>query len=234
MTKGLLAPFALALLSICLTACGGTGKHADSTSRVSSSAATGNTPVVAASGEAPNSHRLKGDEDDDDNFSNASSKTSYDSYDADADSDSKARESSKGYNDGDDSVIGNIGHASSPADKRTIAILVKRYYAAAATANGSRACSLMYSLYAEAIPEDYGKAAGPYYAHGNTCAAVMSKLFKHNHGTLDAAFQVTNVRISGNRAFALLGSTTLPARFMILRREHSTWKIDDLFGEQLP
>jgi hypothetical protein len=57
--------------------------------------------------------------------------------------------------------------------------LVKGYYVAMAVHDGAEACRLMNPTLAAAIPEDYGAGAGPPYAHGTTCALVMSKIFRH-------------------------------------------------------
>jgi hypothetical protein len=107
--------------------------------------------------------------------------------------------------------------------------MFRRYQAAAAASDGARACSLLFSLYAEAIPEDYGHVSSLPYAHGPTCAVVMSKIFKHEHRHFDTAFRVTGVRVRGNNAIALLGSPTLLASFLSMRRERGTWKVDAAF-----
>jgi hypothetical protein len=227
---------AIALLGAYLTACGGAGKGVSSVPPGTSSAAatpgTPGTPTIIASSETPGLRGLKGDEDDDDTASNRTYNTKNDN-DADYDNDSKAKEP-KTYYDSDDGPIRSYGEVANASDSRAIAALVKRYYAAAAAANGARACPLIYSLFAEAIPEDYGRGAGPAYSRGNTCAVVMSKLFKHNHAQLPAKIVVTAVRVNGNQARALIGSVAAPASYLLLRRERGVWKVDALLGMPLP
>jgi hypothetical protein len=235
--RSLFGLFAIALISVCLTACGGAGKGAGSAPRASSHAAAAREtpatmPATTPASEPPGLHGLRGDEDDDDTPGNHTTDTSHDN-DADFDNDSKASES-KAYHDSDDGRIANYGQAADAADSRAVTALVKRYYAAAAASDGARACALMYSIFAEAIPEDYGRGAGPRISRGNTCAVVMSKLFKHNHGRLAGAIVVTGVRVSANQGRALIGSETIPASYLFVKRERGIWKVDALFGQPLP
>jgi hypothetical protein len=230
----LLASLAIALLGLGLSACGGSGKGAGSSSQTSSKAATtaakGGAPAPGASTTPSTAAGFMGDEDDDDTASNYTGNNRYDN-DADFDNDTIKN---KGYYDGDDGAIRSYGHAASAADRRTIAALVKRYYAAAAASDGAKACPLIYSTQEEAIPEDYGRPPGPAYARGKTCAVVMSKMFAHAHNKLAGGFEVTGVRVEGREARALLGSRTVPARFVVVTRERGAWKIDELIGQPLP
>jgi hypothetical protein len=234
--RSLLAPLAVLLLGLGLGACGGSGKSSGSTSQASSAAT-----ATAARGGAPASDAsttqsaavssFMGDEDDDETASTQTPGSSR--YDNDADQDNDTIKN-KGYYDSDDSAISAYGQAASTADEHAIAAVVKRYYAAASTSDGAKACPLMYSTLAEAIPEDYGQPPGPAYARGKTCAVVLSKMFAHSHSKLAEGFAVTGVRVEGKEARALLGSRTSPARFVVVTRERGVWKIDELLGQPLP
>ena len=90
------------------------------------------------------------------------------------------------------------------------------------------------ATFVQAIPEDYGKGAGPVYLRGNTCPVVMSRLFKHERKRLAAAFTVTGVRVHGNQAFVILGSQTQPATYLTLEHERSGWKLAGLLGIPVP
>jgi hypothetical protein len=216
-----LALLAIVLLTLDVTGCGGTSRGAGSTSRVSSNPSA--TPALRS---------LKGDEDDDETAGNYTSNRSNDNDD---DYGNVRRVENEGYYDSDDSSILTYGHAASVADRRAITALVERYYAAAAAEDGAKACSMITSTFATAIPEDYGQAPGPAYLRGaGTCQAVMSRLLKHVHRQLPAAIKVTEVRVGGNQARALLGSRTTPASFILVERERGTWKIDGLLGGPLP
>ena len=114
-----------------------------------------------------------------------------------------------------------------------ITALAQRYQAAAVASDGVSACSLMHTLFAEAIPEDYAADVGLASAH-TTCAAVMTKLFARNHSKLTGAITVTRVRVKGNRAQATMGSTTQPASVLPFERERGAWKVIALFPSSLP
>ncbi|MFZ1154787.1 MAG: hypothetical protein WAN93_07780, partial [Solirubrobacteraceae bacterium] len=128
------------------------------------------------------------------------------------------------------------GHAADAADRQAVTKLVTRYYAAAAAGDGATGCSLIYSLLAEEIPEVYGGPTGPPGIRGNTCAVVMSKMFKQDHRrlTLDhATLKVTAVRILDRRALATLSFKTMPQRDIAIRRERNVWKIGELLDTEL-
>jgi hypothetical protein len=234
--RPLLASLAIALLGVSLGACGGSGKDAGSASHASSKTAAiaakgGASAPGASTTPAAAAGSFMGDEDDDESASNRTPGDSSNDNDADFDNDTIKN---KGYYDGDDGAIRGFGNAAIAAERRAIAALVKRYYAAAAASDGAKACPLIYSTLEEAIPEDYGQPPGPAYARGKTCAVVMSKLFGHAHSQLAGRFEVTGVRVEGREARALLGSSTVPASFVVVKRERGAWKIGALLGEPLP
>jgi hypothetical protein len=234
--RPLLASLAISLLSVSLSACGGSGNGAGSASQTSSKAAAtaakGGAPAAGASTTpAAAAGSFMGDEDDDESASNQTPGDSSNDNDADFDNDTIK---SKGYYDGDDGAIRGFGHAAIAPEEGASAALDTRYSGAAAASDGARACPLIYSTFEEAIPEDYGQPPGPAYARGKTCAVVMSKLFKHAHSQLAGGFEVTGVRVKGGEARVLLGSRTVPAGFVTVRRERGAWKIEALLGEPLP
>lgn len=150
----------------------------------------------------------------------------------DEDSDSRDRSA---YFDGDDGAVRYFGQAASAHDAQAITALVSRYYAAAAAADGTKACALLYYILVESLPEQYSRPPGPRYLSGaRICRAVLSRVFEHFHTQLAAPPTVTAVRVSGDRADALLGWTTLPAGFIEARREGDVWKIDAPLAAPLP
>jgi hypothetical protein len=180
-----------------------------------------------------------GDEDDDESPSNRTSYAHPDK-DLDFDNDSNATQA-KTFVDSDDmfGVYGRPAKANdiaSASDMRAVSRVFKRYQAAALAADGSRACSLIFSLLVEAIPEDYGRAAGPKYARGKTCAVVVTKLLTHNHARFVAMrqYRVVQVQVKRNYAVALLGARTQPASLIPLQRERGVWKVDALSAAVLP
>lgn len=229
--RSLLALLAVASFSLSTLACGGSSKVTHATSQTAAAAnATSSVATTTATSATQTPGSFKGDEDDDDTAGNY---TGNGKKDNDADFDNDQSENT-GYHDSDDNLARTYGHAANATDRRAITVLVKRYYAAAAAGDGAKACPLIYSLQAEAIPEDYGQSPGPTYARGKTCAVVMSKIFKHSHGQVTGTVEVTDARVSGSEAHALFGSSTIPASSILLRREHGAWKIDALLGQPLP
>jgi hypothetical protein len=231
-SKLLLALAVVGLLGLGVIACGDASVRTRSAPRSSSSAVLGgNVAAATGSNGTQTPGHFKGDEDDDDTPSNY---TGNNKNDNDADFDNDRKNENKGYYDSDDGGIRRYGNAADTANRRTIAALVKRYAAAVAANDGATACSMIYSVLVEAIPEDYGRPPGPAYLRGTTCQAVMSLLFRHSHSQLTGAIEVSGVRVKGNQAYALVGSRTVPASYIMVRREHGIWKIDELLAGPLP
>jgi hypothetical protein len=179
-----------------------------------------------------NSTNLVGDDDDDDPPLRVG-KTVEDRVDADSDSDLGER-ARTGYTDEDDGTMLEYGHAAGPGDARRIVTQVERYYAAAAAENGAVACALMLIPYADNVPMDYGKGAGPRYSKGDTCAVVMTKTFAHFHRTLVGPVVITGVRVKGDQAIVLIGSKTISASYFSMTREGTRWTVDTMVASSMP
>ena len=232
--RPLLALLVLALLGLDALACGSAGKGTSSALRGSpGSVAVGGSSSTVSGPTPASGGSLMGDEDDDDTTSNHTYSAEYDN-DADFDDD-RARQ--LGYRDSDDIEIVDYGRAASSAERQALTAVVERYYAAAAAADGRVACSLLALAFAKSIPEDYGRGggSGPAYLRGKTCSAVMSLLFKHEHRQLSDKIEVTDVRIKGREALALLGTKTEHASYLILEHQRGgTWGIVGLLASVLP
>jgi hypothetical protein len=218
--KWWLVVIACMLSGVVVTACASAGKHTSPASRLDS------TRHYLNDGDAENVN----DHDDDNGPGN------HDDTDDDSFKEYDHTYDNGGYHDGDDRGVLGYGHAASASDERAITVLVERFYAAARAEAGATACSSMVSSVAAAVPEDYGRSSGPAYLRGGkTCEAVMSRMFKHMHGELaGAVIVVTGVRVSNDEGVALLGSTTLPASEIYVRRGHGVWQIDAVSGRALP
>jgi hypothetical protein len=134
------------------------------------------------------------------------------------------------HNDDDNQFL-YYGLAASAAEERSSVALVRRYYAAAAAADGAKACSLLVPLLAESIVEEVGKSPG---LVGNTCAVVVSKLFKRHHRELSekrAALTFYAVRIKGDRGLILIEFPAIRRELRQTgeRRIGGVWRIDKLF-----
>lgn len=138
------------------------------------------------------------------------------------------RDNDGDHNDDDTRVL-DYGQPANAADWRRSVALVKRYFAAAAAANGAGACRLLIPLSAESVAEEYGETP---QLRGGTCAVVMSKLFRLHHRMLtekSAVLEVIAVRINGYRGLAVLDFPEIhEARQIGLRRVQGAWKVADL------
>jgi hypothetical protein len=129
------------------------------------------------------------------------------------------------------------GQPAGEPDRKAIADVVRRYYAAALAGNGVKACSLLYSTLVEGAPEDYAVPGGPSYLQGaRTCAAVERLLFRHFHAQLAAEvpkLRVRGVLLKERRAMALLSFAGLPERDIPVTREGHVWRISALLDDEL-
>jgi hypothetical protein len=140
------------------------------------------------------------------------------------------RDNDYDHND-DDSQTVHYGHAAGAADERSSVALVRRYFAAAAAADGARACALLVPLVAESIAEE---AVGSTVLHGKTCPTVASELFTREHRQLEqkrSALEVYAVRVNGNRGVILIEFPTIgrELRQIAERRIHGAWRIAELY-----
>ncbi len=139
------------------------------------------------------------------------------------------------YHDSDDRQIVEFGHEAQAGDRRTIAQLVERYYAIAAARDGAAACALLPHPLAASAVEDFGSAsaASPaYLRHASTCSAVLAGMFAHEHSQV-LGVHVTDVRVEGAEALALLGSDQAPASSIALSRVHGRWRLEAMIGKPL-
>jgi hypothetical protein len=138
----------------------------------------------------------------------------------------------------DDRGVLEFGHAATPSEQRPMVTLLKRYYAAAAAADGRTACPMIYSIVAEAATEEYGRAPALPALRGKTCAVVMSKLFRRSRRSLRvklATLKVTDVRVEGDRALVVMSFATTPEpRKIPLHREAGRWKVQELLDSGMP
>jgi hypothetical protein len=128
----------------------------------------------------------------------------------------------------------NFGHEASTTDKLAVTSLVKRYYAAAAEGDGTKACLLISSILAESVAEEYGRLPA---LRGDSCAAVMSKLLEWHRQELAAdvaRLRVTKVQVDGSQGWVLLSFGRRYERRMLVHRDSGAWKIDALLDIKVP
>jgi hypothetical protein len=202
-----------ALICLCLSACGSADHGVSSAPRPASGLAT----QTGAAAKSAKSYRTGDNDVDDENGEDRPD---------------------------DDYPLTKYGHAASAAEKRAITALLEHYYAAATAEDGAKACSLLYSSLArdpdltKTVPADrFSYPIRVRISPGESCAHVLSALFKHRHPNLmlDApTLQVTTVRVDGAHGMAVLGFRTAPEHWMPIARERGVWKAHALLGLLLP
>jgi hypothetical protein len=140
----------------------------------------------------------------------------------------KDRDNDADHND-DDAQFFNYGHAANAPDRQASIALVRHYFAAAAAADGARACRLLVPFVAEAVVENEGKSPR---LRGRTCSVVMSKLFGFHRRLLaakNATLKVLAVRVQGDKALVVLDFPSIAeVRQIGERRVGNAWKLQDL------
>jgi hypothetical protein len=154
-------------------------------------------------------------------------------HDGDWDADAVGR---RGAFDSDDRAVLRFGRPADVAVDRAIADLVVAYFRAAAAEDGSWACRLTYRPLARALRQDEGSPNyGPAFARGlTTCPTITAAIFRRFHDEMAAPVAVLAVRVDGDRAQAIVASSSMPASMMEIRRERGLWKIDRLRRSELP
>ncbi len=154
----------------------------------------------------------------------------YSKDDGDKDFDDAAKYHGSPPND-DQELLAAYGHKASPAVTRTVANLVKRYYAVSAAGDGAAACSMLTANLAGEV------LAGRNQPGGATCAAAMSKLLAQQHqrllGENVQSMIVTQVHDNGTLGIAVVRFKAAPESEIVLEHEGQAWKINALFGNEM-
>ncbi len=152
---------------------------------------------------------------------------------ADNDQDAPVPDSYR-FPDADDAQALAFGRAASAGERAAIEAVVKRYFAAAAAANGAAACGLLEPALPRTLPEDNAGPREPAYVRGaKTCPEVLTRTFAHFHAELAAPISVHTVRVQGSEAHAILASRTLRAGVAFLVRQRGAWWMVQLFSQTL-
>lgn len=134
-----------------------------------------------------------------------------------------------GDNNNDDSQTLEYGHEATAAERPAILAVLRRYYAAAAAADGAKACALLAPFIAESVVQENGHRPE---LRGSSCSAVMSKLFRHSHTLLsaeNATLKVLTVRVQGGKALIVSHSSALrEVRQITERRIGGRWTVLEL------
>jgi hypothetical protein len=226
---------AATLLMVGAAACGGGTKSASSTSNgllargapTKPASISRLRPRHAIGDYDTDDYEVGGDADDDDSTGRT---------DRDGDSDN----SSGGLYDSDDTNLLSYSHFAGAAETRVVALLVRRYLAAAAATDGATACSMVLASLAKTVPTVLGGVGEPPYSRGRTCAEVLAKIFRFYRGQLSIearVLRVLRVGVKGNKGLAVLtakAKSGVPDRVIALQREGGAWKIDGILDQEQP
>jgi hypothetical protein len=235
MRKALCGLLAAAMLAVGATACGGGVESASVASRrpaargasTSSHSNSRLRPRHAVGDYDTDDYAAGGDADDDDSTGR---------LDRDGDTDNPGG----GIYDSDDSNLASYSHSATPAQTHAVGALVARYLAAAAAADGAKACSMVLASVARAVVPVLGGPGEPPYSRGSTCAEILAKIFRFYHGQLNAEARLLGVLrfgVNGNRGLAVLAArpaSAFPDRVIALQREDGLWKIDGVLDQEEP
>lgn len=153
--------------------------------------------------------------------------------DGDADEDDKRKHIAPAESD-DTLFLETYGKKVDRTDQRTVTALVKRYYAAAAAADGTATCSMLDSSLIAGLAQGQSQTAPGASA---SCAVIATSLLKQRHTRLAAddagSMIVIQVRARGNLGLAVVGFKTTPISEILLKHEQGTWKIGALFDSEM-
>lgn len=151
--------------------------------------------------------------------------------DGDKDSDDVKHRGTLPDDHDDHELLAPYGPEADRAERHAVAIVVKRYYEAAAAGDGVQACALLDKQLAEGLVEA-GQAAR------TGCATSLTRLFAEDRKQLAAekvaTMVVTGVHVKGDLGIALLGFSAAPESEILVEREGRAWKLGALFGAVIP
>jgi hypothetical protein len=146
----------------------------------------------------------------------------------DGDNDERTQDEPGGHDD--DVQPAAYPSEATAIDRRAIASVVKRYFAAAERGDAASACALLRSSLASEL--DRQRSGG--------CRAALSQLFGEEHAQLLADDVATMVLIGArvgdedNVSTALLGFRAEPEQEILVEREGKAWKLGSPLGSSPP
>ena len=137
--------------------------------------------------------------------------------------------------DPDDDMVLKFGRPASLVESREIVAVLKRYYEVAMARDGTRACSMLYSVAAREVVVEDGRLPG---SLGTTCPVIMTKLFTQGEQRLAfdlRSFKVLRVRVEGHEARVVLRfAASGVSREIFLSQVSDTWKLRQSLDEPMP
>lgn len=155
-------------------------------------------------------------------------KTGYLHSDTDTDEDDGQPRRSKP--DPTDVLFSTYGHKAHGHERRAIATLVKRYYAAASTGDAALACSLLAINLAEGLSSEPAPSTA-------SCPKAIALVLAQQHAQLAAdevaTMVVYDIRVNGDTGLAGVGFKTEPVGRVAVKREHGTWRMNALIDTSM-
>lgn len=165
-------------------------------------------------------------DDDVDNLRDPDSDVSFTNDSAvDKDIDTPIQQGPK-FPDSDDTFALDLGRGASPTQARALSHLVLRYFSAARAGDGAMACSLLAANEAASLPRESSPPS-------QSCPAAAATLLQRDRHALAAPVKIVDVRLLDPYAEAIVGSRTLPASVVLLKRENGRWRFEGLFAQPL-
>ncbi len=128
----------------------------------------------------------------------------------------------------DDGEVVGYGRKADSTERHAVVNVVRSYFHAASADDGATICDLLIPRQAAKMANEFGRGS-PSYMSGDSCAEVIVKFYRHDHVRLSkeaAGFTVTDVRVDGDTAYALLAFATIAERrYLSFERQRGVWKM---------
>ncbi len=124
------------------------------------------------------------------------------------------------------------GQLAGAAEQATITRVVQSYYSALSSGREAAACGMLTVRIQRLLTRSVGHNP---LLHGKGCVGAFKLLFGRRGGAsaVSPTVAVTGVRVSGDRAYALFSTQSIPSAQIRVEREHGVWKIGSLIGSPL-
>lgn len=147
-----------------------------------------------------------------------------------------------GGDSGEDRRQRSWGREAAPAQRHAVAKLVRRYYGAALAGDGAAVCGLLAPAFAHgnaargAVPPEYVALMDPSDLRGRRCAQIATRVLAASRVQLQAEGDsplVSDVRVLGRRALALLAFRTMPERLLRAVHERGWWRLVQVLDSEI-
>jgi hypothetical protein len=125
--------------------------------------------------------------------------------------------------------------AQADGDTETaIAAAVRDFYAAKASGDGARTCTLLASAARKSLVQTMGRSGE---LKGKDCGAIVSLVLEQQEPRYRARMrevEVTGARLQGDRALALIEIEASSEEVIPVRQDGGSWKVAAMAGSEIP